>query len=88
MVVDEGNFGNFSPHIQGFPYCYDWIVILGCVHLREKGILMQIITYFVIFFLGGVAAIIIMRLLYHFWGQSCRRTQDDQYLKRIADVLH
>jgi hypothetical protein len=49
---------------------------------------MQTVIYFVIFFMGGVAAIIIMRLLFHFWGQSFRKTQDDQILKRIADVLH
>jgi hypothetical protein len=43
---------------------------------------------FVILLLGGVAAIIIMRLLFHFWGQSFRKTKDDQILKRIGEVLH
>ena len=42
----------------------------------------------VILFLGGVAAIIIMRLLlFHFWSPSFKRNVDDQYLKRIADIL-
>ena len=49
---------------------------------------MHMIAYCGIFLLGGVAALIIMRLmLFHFWGPSNRRTRDDQYLKRIADTL-
>ncbi len=49
---------------------------------------MHMVAAVVIFFLGGVAAIIIMRLLlFHFWGPSCKKNVDDQYLKRIADVL-
>jgi len=49
---------------------------------------MQVVAYVFIFLTGGVAAIIIMRLLFHFWGRSYKKTQDDQYLKRIADILH
>jgi hypothetical protein len=42
----------------------------------------------VIFLMGGIAIIIILRLLlFHFWGKSFRNNEDDQYLKRIADVL-
>jgi|WetSurMetagenome_2_1015567.scaffolds.fasta_scaffold1322160_1 hypothetical protein len=49
---------------------------------------MHMIACFGIFLLGGVAFLIIMRLLlFHFWGPSPRRTGDDQYLKRIADSL-
>lgn len=49
---------------------------------------MHIIAYFGIFLLGGVAALIIMRLLlFHFWDHSHKRAGDDQYLKRIADSL-
>jgi hypothetical protein len=49
---------------------------------------MHMVAAVVIFFLGGVAAIIIMRLLlFHFWGPSCKKNADDQYLKRIADIL-
>jgi hypothetical protein len=49
---------------------------------------MQMVANVVIFFMGGVAAIIILRLLlFHFWGKPFRKTEDDQYLKRIADVL-
>lgn len=48
---------------------------------------MNMVVYGVIFLMGGVAAIIIMRLLFRFWGHSFKKTEDDQYLKRIADIL-
>jgi hypothetical protein len=49
---------------------------------------MHTIVYCGIFLLGGVALLIIMRLmLFHFWGPSYKRTGDDQLLKRIADSL-
>jgi hypothetical protein len=48
---------------------------------------MHLVAYVFIFLMGGVAAIIIMRLMFHFWGQSFKKTEDDQYLKRIANIL-
>ncbi len=40
------------------------------------------------FFLGGVAAIIVIRLLlFHFRGSFSKKNIDDQYLKRISDIL-
>ena len=49
---------------------------------------MQLVADIAIFLIGGVAAIIVIRLLlFHFWGQSHKRTGDEQYLKRIADSL-
>ncbi|MEJ2672472.1 MAG: hypothetical protein P8168_09795 [Deltaproteobacteria bacterium] len=50
---------------------------------------MHVVANVAIFLLGGMAIIIIMRLLlFHFWSRSNKRTMDDQYLKRIADSLH
>ena len=49
---------------------------------------MHTIAYCGIFLLGGVAALIFMRLmLFYFWAPDYKRTGDDQYLKRIADSL-
>lgn len=48
---------------------------------------MNLVAYAFIFLVGGIAAIIIMRSLFYFWGRSFRKNQDDQYLKRIADIL-
>jgi hypothetical protein len=41
-----------------------------------------------IFLIGGMAAIVILRLLlFHFWERSHKKIADDQYLKRIAEML-
>jgi hypothetical protein len=49
---------------------------------------MYLVADAVILLLGGVASIIILRLLlFHFWDRSGRKIVDDQYLKRIADTL-
>jgi hypothetical protein len=48
---------------------------------------MHLLGYSVIFLMGGVAAIIIMRLLFIFWGRSSSKPVDEQYLKRIANTL-
>jgi hypothetical protein len=48
---------------------------------------MHWVAYAVMFLMGGVATIIIMRLLFHFFGPSAHRTVDEQYLKRIAKTL-
>ena len=49
---------------------------------------MNLVAEIALFFMGGVAAIIIIRLmLFHFWDRSHKRCGDDQYLKRIADSL-
>jgi hypothetical protein len=56
---------------------------------QEKEAIMHVVANVAIFLLGGMAIIIIMRLLlFHFWSRSNKRTMDDQYLKRIADSLH
>jgi hypothetical protein len=41
----------------------------------------------VIFLLGGVATVIVMRLLYLFLNQPLRKNQDDKYLEQIANAL-
>ena len=41
----------------------------------------------VIFLLGGMAAIIVLRLLFLFWNQPFRKSQDDRYLEQIARAL-
>jgi hypothetical protein len=49
---------------------------------------MNLVAEIALFCMGGMATIIILRLvLFHFWDRSNRRTGDDQYLKRIADSL-
>jgi len=48
---------------------------------------MHMVTYAVIFLLGGDAAVIIMRLLFVFLNRPQKKNQDDQYLKRIASAL-
>ncbi len=49
---------------------------------------MHTVAAVTILFLGGVAAIIIIRLmLFHFWGSFSKKNIDDQYLKRISDIL-
>lgn len=57
--------------------------ILGTV--REKT--MDTVTCAVIFFLGAVATLIVMRLLFLFWNRSFKRSRDDQYLEQIANAL-
>lgn len=41
----------------------------------------------VIFLLGTVATVIVMRLLFLFWNRPFRTNQDDQYLEQIANAL-
>jgi hypothetical protein len=41
----------------------------------------------VIFLLGTVATVIVMRLLFLFWNRSFKKNQDDQYLEQIANAL-
>jgi hypothetical protein len=49
---------------------------------------MNMVAEIALCFMGGMAAIIVIRLvLFHFWDRSHKRYGDDQYLKRIADSL-
>jgi hypothetical protein len=54
----------------------------------KRGWLMNLIAEIALCFMGGVAAIIVLRLvMFHFWDRSHKRGGDEQYLKRIADSL-
>ena len=44
-------------------------------------------TCVVIFLLGGVATVIVMRLLFLFLSRAFRKNQDDQFLEQIANAL-
>ena len=48
---------------------------------------MDTVTCAVIFLLGGVATVIVMRLLFLFWNRPFTKSQDDQYLEQIANAL-
>jgi hypothetical protein len=49
---------------------------------------MNLIAEIALCFMGGVAALIVLRLvMFHFWGRSHKKGGDEQYLKRIADSL-
>jgi hypothetical protein len=48
---------------------------------------MDSVTCAVLFLLGAVATIIVMRLLFLFWNRSLKKNQDDQYLEQIAHAL-
>ena len=48
---------------------------------------MDSVTIAVIFLLGGVAALIVMRLLFLFWNRPFIKYRDDQYLEQIANAL-
>ena len=48
---------------------------------------MNTVSYAVIFLLGGVATVIVMRLLFLFLNRSFKNSQDDQYLEQIANAL-
>jgi hypothetical protein len=48
---------------------------------------MDSVTSTVIFLLGGVATLIVMRLLFLFWNRPFKKNRDDQYLERIANAL-
>jgi hypothetical protein len=41
----------------------------------------------VTFLLGGVAALIVLRLLFLFWNRPFKNSQDDRYLEQIAQAL-
>lgn len=43
--------------------------------------------YAVIFLLGGMGTVIVMRLLFLFLNRSFRKNQDDKYLEQIANAL-
>jgi hypothetical protein len=48
---------------------------------------MDAAIYAVIFFLGGVGTVIVMRLLFLFLNRPLRKNQDDKYLEQIANAL-
>jgi hypothetical protein len=48
---------------------------------------MDSVTCTVIFILGAVATVIVMRLLLLFWNRPFKKRQDDQYLEQIANAL-
>jgi len=48
---------------------------------------MDTTVYAVIFLLGGVGTVIVMRLLYLFWNRQFKTNQDDRYLEQIANAL-
>ena len=48
---------------------------------------MDMAIYAVIFLLGGVGTVIVMRLLFLFWNRPFRQSQDDRYLEQIANAL-
>jgi hypothetical protein len=48
---------------------------------------MDSVTCAVIFLLGAVATIIVMRLLFLFWNRPLMKNQDDRYLEQIAHAL-
>jgi hypothetical protein len=48
---------------------------------------MDSVTITIIFLLGGVAALIVMRLLFLFWNRPLIKYRDDQYLEQIANAL-
>ena len=48
---------------------------------------MNTVSYAVIFLLGGVATLIVMRLLFLFLNRPFKKNRDDQYLKQIANAL-
>jgi hypothetical protein len=48
---------------------------------------MNTVTCAVIFLLGGVAAFIVMHLLFLFLNRPFKKRRDDQYLEQIANAL-
>jgi len=48
---------------------------------------MDTVTCAVIFLLGAVATVIVMRLLFLFWNRPFKRSREDQYLEQIANAL-
>ena len=48
---------------------------------------MNTVSCAVIFLLGTVATVIVMRLLFLFLNRSFKKNQDDQYLEQIANAL-
>jgi hypothetical protein len=48
---------------------------------------MDKVTFAVIFLLGAVATVIIMRVLFLLYNRTSTKNLDDQYLKRIANAL-
>jgi hypothetical protein len=54
---------------------------------KVRGQTMDTVTCAVIFLLGAVATVIVMRLLFLFWNRPFTRGRDDQYLKQIANAL-
>jgi hypothetical protein len=66
--------------LQLLPYT---AYIIGKVRRKT----MDTVTCAVIFLLGGVATVIVMRLLFLFWNRPLMKNQDDQYLEQIANAL-
>jgi hypothetical protein len=48
---------------------------------------MNTVSCVVIFLLGAVATVIVMRLLFLFLNRAFKRNQDDRYLEQIANAL-
>jgi hypothetical protein len=48
---------------------------------------MDSVASMVIFLLGGVATLIVMRMLFLFWNRPFKKYRDDQYLEQIAIAL-
>ena len=48
---------------------------------------MDTVSCAVILLLGGVATVIVMRLLFLFWDRPFKKNQDDRYLEQIANAL-
>jgi hypothetical protein len=81
-------FRNFPIHFQDFPNCSGDNAFLNCTQERKRGEgTMDTVTVSVIFFLGAVAAMIILRVLFLVSRRSSAKDLDDQFLKRIANAL-
>jgi hypothetical protein len=48
---------------------------------------MDLVAYTGSFLLGGVSALMILGLLFHFLNHPRKRVRDDQFLQEIADAL-
>jgi hypothetical protein len=48
---------------------------------------MNTLSCAVIFLLGAVATVVVIRLLFLFWNRPFMKNQDDRYLEQIASAL-
>jgi hypothetical protein len=86
--ISRAIFRNLSTHFQDFPNCSSHNAFLNCTQEREEEEeTMDTVTFSVIFFLGAVAAMIILRVLFLVSRRSSAKDLDDQFLKRIANAL-